>query len=487
MTAGTFTNVSIRSDTAGAVEDLLTLDSVAGSAGNGAALRFIDNSATAGLHLTLGRITASRVSSTTARLDLAVIADPTVSSGDDTPALLSLISGPGSLSVTTATGSAFVVGDRLNVTNAATLGGSLSVTGAATLNGGASIAGNLAVTGAAALNGGANIAGNLAVTGAAALNGDANIAGNLTVTGAAALNGGVNITGDISVTGTVNGRSIATDGALQDQHLANTANPHGTTAAQVGALPSAGGNITGSLGIGQAIPAFAFHVGTNKSVRLELSTTAKLSLGGNGSFEIDAPGVVGGRFVVANDGSVGIGQAIPAFGLHVGANKSVRLELGANAKLALGGNGPFEIDAPGVAGGRFVVANSGNVGIGITNSGFKLDVRGEVRAHGFVPFSDARLKTKITPLTDTLAKLAQMRGVAFEWNERFAVTDRRQRGRQIGVIAQEVEAIFPELVVTSESDGLKAVDYDRLAALLIEAVKELKHKIEMLEQRAMTG
>jgi hypothetical protein len=324
MTTGTFTNVTIRSDTAGAIEDLLTLDSVAGSAGNGAALRFIDNSATAGLHLTLGRITTSRVSSTTARLDLAIVADPTVSSGDDTPALLSLISGPSGLSVATATGSAFVVGDRLNVTNAATLGGSLSVTGAATLNGGASIAGNL------------------------------------------------------SVTGTVNARNIAADGTKLDQHVSNTVNPHSTTAAQVGALSSVAGvrNPGGDIAlIADAAITLSADDAANRITIGESHSARSDNPHGTTAAQVGALPSTGGSI----SGQLGIGQAIPAQALHVGIDQSVRLELGPNAKLSLGGNGPLEIDAPGVVGGRFVVTDAGKVGIGIDDPQVQLDVNGDIR------------------------------------------------------------------------------------------------------------
>jgi len=181
MTDPIFDSLTIRRDTAGAVEDLLTLDSVSGTDGNGSALSFINNSATPGLYLALGRLSASRVDSATVRLELAVARDPTVSSGDDTPPLLSLVSGAGGLSVATPAGSTLDVG------------GALSVTGLATLNGGVRVAGNL------------------------------------------------------DVTGTVDGRDVSADGTRLDQHLARTDNPHATTAAQVGALPTSGGNISGNL------------------------------------------------------------------------------------------------------------------------------------------------------------------------------------------------------------------------------------------------
>jgi hypothetical protein len=131
---------------------------------------------------------------------------------------------------------------------------------------------------------------------------------------------------------------------------------------------------------------------------------------------------------------------------------------------------------------RFLINSSGNVGIGTTTPAYKLDVIGVIRGTNVSP-SDARLKTKIAPLTNALEKLEQIRGVAFEWNETSASLGHTPGQKDIGVIAQEVEAIFPEVVSTSSTDGYKAVDYSRLTAVLIEAVKELKAENEGLKQR----
>jgi hypothetical protein len=81
-------------------------------------------------------------------------------------------------------------------------------------------------------------------------------------------------------------------------------------------------------------------------------------------------------------GNVGIGIDTPNYGLHVGSGKSVRYELGAGSKLSLGGNGTLEVDAPGVVGGRLIVTDSGSVGIGTTKPGQKLDVAGSIQLSG---------------------------------------------------------------------------------------------------------
>ena len=89
-------------------------------------------------------------------------------------------------------------------------------------------------------------------------------------------------------------------------------------------------------------------------------------------------------------------------------------------------------------------------------------------------FSDERLKDNIETLTDGLDKVEQLRGVTYTRDEK----------ESIGVIAQEVEKILPEIVLTADDEmGTKSVDYSRITAVLIEAVKELSAKVKELENK----
>jgi hypothetical protein len=89
--------------------------------------------------------------------------------------------------------------------------------------------------------------------------------------------------------------------------------------------------------------------------------------------------------------------------------------------------------------------------------------------------SDVTLKKNVQQLSGALAKVCAIRGVNFEFiAEQKSTPD---NGVQVGVIAQEVEAQYPEIVVTNE-DGIKSVRYDRLVAPLIEAIKELKAEFD---------
>jgi hypothetical protein len=106
--------------------------------------------------------------------------------------------------------------------------------------------------------------------------------------------------------------------------------------------------------------------------------------------------------------------------------------------------------------------------------------------------SDARLKTNVRQVEGALEKLERIRGVAFEWAEAespYALGDVPGKP-SIGVIAQEVEEVFPEVVSTyepgqesKEEEDYKAVDYNGLTSVLIEAVKELKAQNEALRSR----
>ncbi len=137
--------------------------------------------------------------------------------------------------------------------------------------------------------------------------------------------------------------------------------------------------LDGKVGIGVATPFAGLHVGANRSVRYELGAGYRLSMGGIGTLEVDAVNVPGGRFIVKDNGNVGIGLATPFAGLHVGANRSVRYELGAGHRLSMGGIGTLEVDAVNVPGGRLIVKDNGNVGIGASDPQAKLDVVGTTR------------------------------------------------------------------------------------------------------------
>jgi hypothetical protein len=94
--------------------------------------------------------------------------------------------------------------------------------------------------------------------------------------------------------------------------------------------------------------------------------------------------------------------------------------------------------------------------------------------------SDERLKTNIQKISEPLEKLQQINGVEFDWIPKKGIHE--NEGRDIGVIAQQIEKVLPS-VVTTRDNGYKAIKYERLVALLIETNKELLKRIEALESK----
>jgi hypothetical protein len=93
--------------------------------------------------------------------------------------------------------------------------------------------------------------------------------------------------------------------------------------------------------------------------------------------------------------------------------------------------------------------------------------------------SDERLKNNISPIKNPIEKINQISGNSFNWNENKQDI---YKGKDYGVIAQEIESVLPELVVERE-DGYKAVKYDKLVSLLIEGIKELSSEVNQLKQQ----
>ncbi|MEQ8812094.1 MAG: tail fiber domain-containing protein, partial [Imperialibacter sp.] len=108
----------------------------------------------------------------------------------------------------------------------------------------------------------------------------------------------------------------------------------------------------------------------------------------------------------------------------------------------------------------------------------QIGTTGSMIAGGFTATSDRRLKDEIEELPNSLSSVTKLRGVSYFWKEdtkQFA----SDQSKQLGVIAQEIEIVFPELVTTHEN-GLKTVNYQGLIPVLIEAIKEQQKLIEKL-------
>ncbi len=135
-----------------------------------------------------------------------------------------------------------------------------------------------------------------------------------------------------------------------------------------------------------------------------------------------------------------------------------------------------------IKGSLRISGNSGNIGIGKDPTSNKLEVDGKVAAKGFLYTSDRRLKKNIQDIPDVLERVRSLHGIQFQWKNSSKIN--------LGFIAQDVEKVFPEVVSTSATTGLKSVEYGNLVAPLIEAINlqqtqiyELKKEIELLKAR----
>jgi len=118
----------------------------------------------------------------------------------------------------------------------------------------------------------------------------------------------------------------------------------------------------------------------------------------------------------------------------------------------------------------------GKVGINKLQPTVALDVVGDICYTGAInSCSDKRYKKDLEPLTSVVEKLKQVNGVYYYWKTKEFPENKFAETKQIGVIAQELETVYPELVSTN-SEGYKSVDYARFSAVLLEAIKELEQK-----------
>ena len=120
-----------------------------------------------------------------------------------------------------------------------------------------------------------------------------------------------------------------------------------------------------------------------------------------------------------------------------------------------------------------VASFGGQVRIGSPGtSSYKLDVDGQIRATGYFHNSDESLKENFNKL-EGLEIVTALNGLSYEWKD--------SHQQDVGLVAQDVEKVLPQLVMTDPDSGLKAVDYTKVVAPLVEAVKELNNRIAVLE------
>ncbi len=135
------------------------------------------------------------------------------------------------------------------------------------------------------------------------------------------------------------------------------------------------------------------------------------------------------------------------------------------------------------SGSSFIIRYSGSfMDVMSLNGEGNVTFAGCVTASNLSCPSDIRYKKNIQPLSNSLQSIQKMQGVRYDWKKDEFPEKNFSQQSQIGFIAQEIESVFPEMVLTDEK-GYKSVDYARLTPVLVEAIKELSQKNKNLESR----
>jgi len=134
----------------------------------------------------------------------------------------------------------------------------------------------------------------------------------------------------------------------------------------------------------------------------------------------------------------------------------------------------------------FRIVNNGNIIIGTGgDAGYKLYVNGTYAGtSAFQNVSDGRFKKDITPVENALTKINQLNGISFNWDKEKRPDLNLDDNNHLGLIAQDVEKILPQVVLTGEDElETKTISYSDIVPVLIEAIKELSKEIEILKQK----
>lgn len=178
--------------------------------------------------------------------------------------------------------------------------------------------------------------------------------------------------------------------------------------------------------------------------------------------------------VVRQDGNVGIGTTTPTakLAIHADALPATLLQVEAPDGKPIGG---YTITPAGVpiayVSGPFIVGDGPSVQLLTLNGCAANDCAGKPGGGSWTDSSDARLKHNVVSLSSVLARVLRLRGVSYEWNE--PEKHGNLTGPQIGMIAQEVEEIFPEWIGV-DPNGYRTLTFRGFEALTVESLRELK-------------
>ena len=221
---------------------------------------------------------------------------------------------------------------------------------------------------------------------------------------------------------------------------------------------------------------FDIYDNTNSASRLTIDTAGNVGIGTtspNGTLEIYKADTSNSSASLSIDGPVG-------------TERSIIFREDGTSKWWFGrdnsGNMANGLGFWNASTGSFLLTlkDDNKVGIGTTDPDEMLEVSGSVKSNGTILTSDSRFKQNIKPISAALEKVSALRGVHFDWKKDQFPEKNFADGTQLGLIAQEVESVFPE-VVSTDANGLKSVNYPALIAPLVQSIHTLKLQNEALQ------
>jgi hypothetical protein len=297
----------------------------------------------------------------------------------------------------------------------------------------------------------ANTASTSTTSGALIVTGGAGIGGNLYAGGAA-----VRFTGGIASTSISSGTLVVTGGTgvSGNLHVGGTAvrltGDTASTSTSTGTLVVTGGTgVTGNLYAGGGAVRFTGNTSSTSTTTGTLVVTGGAGVSGN----LFVGETLSGTTLLGNVTSSGTSSF-----------STVTVSTLANVTATTASTSTTT--------GALRVAG----GVGISGA---LNVGGDVTAFAT---SDQRLKENVAIIESALEKISSIRGVTFNWNQTARDLGKPGTDREVGVIAQDLEKVLPEVVRTRD-DGYLAVQYEKLVPLLIESIKDLKKEIDELKKQ----
>ncbi|MEW6730329.1 MAG: tail fiber domain-containing protein [Acidobacteriota bacterium] len=269
--------------------------------------------------------------------------------------------------------------------------------------------------------------------------------------------------------------------------LGDNSTASGSAAFATGNFTTASGEVSVAMGTGTVASKFATTALGNFSIASgQVATAFGNGATASGDFSLSmgetttASGLFSvalGRLVTAsNTSSIVIGSSDPTNKARLNNSIANSLMVGFNSNVSTLFVGPAN-------GGSTL----GNVGIGTSTPGaYRLNINGDTLVNGNLDvggggsirqLSDIRLKTNVRVIENALGKILNLQGIKYEWKQNENIPMPYAGDEQLGFAAQEVEKVLPEIVSTTDS-GYKAVSYQSLTPVLVEAMKDQQKIID---------